>query len=148
MFFLKQLPSRDMVNGYAQQMPGIDPGAILNALAMMRDASLLVRRLETYFARHDLSQLRFLVLIVIDREIDRRSLTAAEIAERLDVSKPVLTRALSRLVADGLVASKTDSSDGRAKQIALTKKGKRRLDSVLPEYFQKLASAMDQTPDH
>lgn len=133
-----------MVDGYAEHMPGIDPVVISDALLMMRQASVLVRRLETYFAAHQLSQLRFLIMMVIDREVDRRSLTAVEIADRLDVSKPVLTRAIGRLNDDGLIESTADTADGRAKQIELSPKGRRRLKSILPDYFRKLALYMQE----
>ena len=133
-----------MVDGYADQMAGIDPIVISEALVMMRQASVLVRRLETYFAAHQLSQLRFLVMMVIDREVDRGSLTAVEISDRLDVSKPVLTRALRSLLDDELIVSRVDDVDGRAKQVALSRTGKRRLRLMLPDYFRELASYMKE----
>ncbi len=133
-----------MVDGYAEQMADIDPVVVADALLMMRQASVLVRRLETYFAAHQLSQLRFLIMMVIDREVDRHSLTAVEIAERLDVSKPVLARAIGKLVDDGLVESAVDAVDGRAKQITLSRAGKRRLKSILPNYFRELALYMQE----
>ncbi len=133
-----------MVDGYARQMAGIDPVVIADALLMMRQASVLVRRLETYFATQQLSQLRFLILMVIDREVDTRSLTAVEIAGRLDVSKPVLARAIGKLADDGLIELTADPVDGRAKQIRLSRAGKRRLKSILPNYFRELALYMQE----
>ncbi|MFS4582628.1 MarR family winged helix-turn-helix transcriptional regulator [Phaeobacter sp. C3_T13_0] len=138
MFFLKELPSQKMVAGYADAHGG-DPDHITDTLVMMRQASLLIRRLETYFASHKLSQLRFLVLIVIDRELDRQSLKPNEIAQRIDVSKPVLTRTLQSLQTDGLVQISSSKSDGRSKEIALTPAGYNRLQQLLPGYFKILA---------
>ena len=68
MFFLKELPSRRIIESYTGGRAGVDGGAVERALRMMRNASLLIRALEAYFSEHRLSQLRFLVLIVIDRE--------------------------------------------------------------------------------
>lgn len=145
MFFLRDLPSRLMVEGYAGRYNRLDVEAVRDALVLMRRASLLVRRLEAYFAEHDLSQLRFLVLIVIDREPERDSLSATEIAERLDVSKPVTTRTLVRLVEDGLITIKAHPDDGRAKVARLTKAGRTTLSEVLPGYFTLLsASGLDE----
>lgn len=135
MFFLKELPTRQMVSGYAEQYSLNSVDAIEEALVMMRQASLLIRELETYFTAQGTSQLRFLVLIVIDREPDRQSLLASEIAQRIDVSKPVLTRALQSLVNDGMIKINADASDGRAKQITLSATGKRFLAGILPGYF-------------
>ena len=142
MFFLKELPSRQMVEGYAGRIDDFDPEQVLRALRIMRDGSLLIRELEGYFAQHALSQLRFLAMIVIDREPDRDSLTAGEIAERLDVSRPVVTRTLQGLEKAGLIATSSNADDARARDVALTPAGNGKLDEVLPGYFAILHHAM------
>ncbi|MGB3469273.1 MAG: MarR family transcriptional regulator [Erythrobacter sp.] len=135
MFFLKELPGRHMVEGYAARFDNVDPDTVLGALELMRSASLLIRELEAYFAGHDLSQLRFLTLILIDREPKRTSLTASEIAERLDVSRPVVTRTLKSLERSGLIAIASDEEDGRSKKVSLSAAGSATLEAVLPGYF-------------
>lgn len=141
MFFLKDLPSQQMVGTYAEAY-GADPAHISSALLMMRRASLLIRSLDAYFAAHGLSQLRFLVLIVIDREPDRDWLTPNEIAQRIDVSKPVMTRTLQSLQQDGLISISASPSDGRSKEAALTPEGRQRLQDTLPGYFKLLSEEM------
>ena len=138
MFFLKELPSSRMVEGYAELNPSLDVDAARNALRSMRQASLMVRQIEACLAEHGLSQLRFLVLIVIDREPDRDHLGVTEIANRLDVSKPVVTRTLSRLVADDMIRIETDPADARAKLVRLTAEGRAKLEAVLGPYFALL----------
>lgn len=145
MFFLKELPSRQMVEGYASRLEGFDADEVLRALRIMRDGSLLIRELEAYFARYNLSQLRFLAMIVIDREPDRGSLTAGEIAERLDVSRPVVTRTLQGLEKAGLIAISSNARDARARDVALTPAGHGTLDEVLPGYFGILHGTMKGT---
>ncbi|WP_300057505.1 MarR family transcriptional regulator [uncultured Roseobacter sp.] len=135
MFFLKELPSRRMVDGYANRFPDVDANRVLDALLLMRRASLLIRDLEAYFAQHDLSQLRFLTLILIDREPERDCLAASEIAERLDVSRPVVTRTLQGLEKADLIAISENAEDARSRNVALTLAGKGKLDKVLPGYF-------------
>lgn len=135
MFFLKDLPGKHMVEGYAARFDKVDPDTILGALELMRSASLLIRELEAYFAEHDLSQLRFLSLVLIDREPDRTSLTASEIAERLDVSRPVVTRTLKNLERSELVTITGNALDARSRQVSLTRLGSGRLEAVLPGYF-------------
>ncbi|WP_298159917.1 MarR family transcriptional regulator, partial [Ferrovum sp.] len=83
-----------------------------------------MRILDAYFAKHNLSQLRFLILIVLDREIDRDGLMASEIAARLDVSRSVMTRTLKTLLDDELLDCDEHDADGRAKIIRLTLKGR------------------------
>lgn len=143
MFFLKQLPSKEMLAKYASDLSHQEQDSVLEALAIMRKASLLVRNIENYFSANNLSQLRFLILVVIDREPDRTSLYAHEIAARLDVSRPVMTRTIQKLITDGLLTSSNDEIDKRAKQIALTEKGQTCLLQVLPGYFNEINTLMD-----
>ena len=142
MFFLKELPTEAMLDNYAKELSDTHKTNIMQALDTMRQASLLVRSIDQYFASNELSQLRFLILIVIDRELERDYLSPNEIATRLDVSKPVLTRTIKKLIDDGLLISEEDKFDKRAKQISLTDAGKARLYAVLPGYFEKLTSLM------
>lgn len=135
MFFLKEFPSRRMVDGYVDRFVGVDADRVLRALHVMRAGSLLIRELEAYFARHDLSQLRFLTLILIDREPERDSLSASEIAARLDVSRPVVTRTLQSLEKAGLIAITHDADDARSRLVALTPAAHAKLDEILPGYF-------------
>lgn len=141
MFFLKDLPSQRMVEGYANRFDGVEPAKVLEALAHMRGASILIRELENYFTRHDLSQLRFLTLILIDREPKRSSLAASQIADKLDVSRPVVTRTLQNLEQAGLISVVKNETDARSKEISLTKLGQGKLDKVLPGYFAILHAA-------
>lgn len=144
MFFLKELPSRQMVETYASRH-GVEARTVESALTLMRKASLLIRRLEAYFAEHDLSQLRFLILIVIDREPERHTLTIGEITDRLDVAGPVVTRTLKSLDEAGLVTIAPDRQDRRTRHVGLTLDGRDKLASVLLGYFRIIDEAMGKT---
>ena len=87
MFFLKELPTQTMIDKYAAQFAEMDREKFSDALHMLRRASLLIRKLEAYFSKHGLSQTRFLILMVLDREPETDSLTISDIVDRLDVSK-------------------------------------------------------------
>ncbi|MBB6523795.1 MarR family winged helix-turn-helix transcriptional regulator [Pseudoteredinibacter isoporae] len=142
MFFLKELPSKQMIQGYADRYPIKNVDSVEAALLMMRQASLLIRELEAYFSSHNSSQLRFLILLVIDREPERRSLLVSEISERIDVSRPVMTRTLQSLEGDNFIAIKADKHDGRAKQVFLTEKGRKFLKKILPGYYELIDNFM------
>lgn len=64
-------------------------------------------------------------------------------ASRLDVSRPVLTRTLKRLIEDGLLISSNDETDKRAKNIALIPKGIICLSKVIPGYFKEINKLME-----
>ena len=134
-----------MVDGYADRFDEVDPRKVLEALQTMRTASRLIRELEAYFARHDLSQLRFLTLIVIDREPDRNSLAVSDIADRLDVSRPVVTRTLQTLEKAGLIQISQSESDARSRNVSLSDSGKSMLERVLPGYFEILHRPLTDT---
>ncbi|MEM8838857.1 MAG: MarR family transcriptional regulator [Pseudomonadota bacterium] len=142
MFFLKDLPTRQMIEGYVTTLEAGDEDAIETALIMMRDASVLVRRIDQYFQAENLSQLRFLIMIVIDREPERPWLYQGEVAERLDVSKPVLTRAVQSLMDAGLLTVSPDEDDKRWKRLSLSPDGTKRLHALLPGYFQLISDFM------
>lgn len=142
MFFLKELPSQDMLRAYQARFPEMNVAAVGEALHVLRRASILIRKLDAYFARHGLSQLRFLILIVIDREPAHRGLTSTEILKRLDVSKPVLSRTLQALEADGLIATGPHGNDKRSRLIRLTAAGQERLHALLPGYYQLIEDFM------
>ncbi|WP_426751148.1 MarR family winged helix-turn-helix transcriptional regulator [Myxococcus sp. Y35] len=144
MFFLKELPTRQMLEGYHQRFPSMNVEAVEGALHLLRDASVLLRALEAYFAEHQLSQVRFLVLVVLDREPELDGLMASEVASRLDISRPLMTRTLHALEQDGLVSSTGHQQDGRVRVVRLTSKGSRLLERVLPGYYQIIEAFMHQ----
>ncbi|HJV48790.1 MAG TPA: MarR family transcriptional regulator [Geothrix sp.] len=146
MFFLKDLPSRQTLEAYRDRFPAMDVDQVDAALRMLRKASLLMRELEAYFASKGLSQLRYLILVVLDRELDGDGLLASEVAERLDVSRPVMTRTLQALAGEGLLTLQTHDQDLRAKRVRLTKQGRAKLHQVLPGYYSLIREFMDRDP--
>lgn len=144
MFFLRELPTRRMIDGYVTKTGAGNVDDVAQALSMMREASRLNRLLDTYFNTHGFSQLKFLILVVIDREPDVDSLRQSEINQRLDVSKPVLHRTVSSLLKTGLLVRSEDVKDSRAHLLALTDEGKGKLAEILPDYFKTISEFMGE----
>lgn len=136
MFFLKELPDRTTLERYRDRFPMMNVDNVDAALRMLRRASLLMRELDGYFARNGLSTLRYLILIVLDRESDGNSLKISALAERLDVSRPVMTRAIRALSAAALIRVDADAGDSRIKRIHLTETGRQTLADILPDYYR------------
>ncbi len=147
MFFLKALPTAEMIGRYTDRFPEVDPDVVADRLRALRDASVHLRELEAYFSDHGLSILRFLILIVIDREPELGGLTGNDIAERIDVSRPVLSRTLQSLNHEGLIEITRDPGDRRAKRIRLTRAGAEKLAAVMPGYYQHLHLQVGRSPD-
>lgn len=143
MFFLRELPTRMMIDGYVSATGVGNTDVVAQALSMMRAASQLSRLLDAYFSAHGLSQLKFLILVVIDREPETDSLRQSEINQRLDVSKPVLHRTVSSLLEAGLLVRSDDVEDSRAHRLALSDAGKTMLAAILPGYFETISDFME-----
>lgn len=142
MFFLRELPTKQTLEKYKERFPEMNTEAVDDALKMLRKASLLLRVLEAYFSDHGLSQTRFLAMIILDREHNKKGLSAKTIASRLDISKPVVTNTLKSLERDKFITTTKNRSDGRGKWIKLTKSGRQKLDDLLPGYFRIINDAM------
>ncbi|WP_422366125.1 MarR family transcriptional regulator [Pelagibius sp.] len=142
MFFLKDLPTQDMLQGYQARFPVMDAPTVETALKLLRRASLLLRELDAYFAAHRLSQTRFLILVLLDRDPTVDGLSVTEIAGKLDISKPIVTNTLRALAADGLLKIVTNEDDLRARWVTLTARGRKRLHKVLPGYFELIQDFM------
>lgn len=135
MFFLKDLPTREILDAYKRRFPTMDVPAVNNALRLLRSASVLLRDLEQYFAAQGFSQTRFLICILLDREPGGSGLQACALADKLDVSKPVVSKTLAALQAEGLVQAAPHNEVKRAKQLTLTPEGRKRLYALLPGYY-------------
>jgi DNA-binding MarR family transcriptional regulator len=144
MFFLKDLPTRQMLQGYHDRYPTMDIRAVDGALRLLRRGSLLMRELEAYFALHGLSQTRFLILIVIDREAAQKGLLPSEIADKLDVSRPVVTDTIKAMERASLLKCIQSVEDGRAKRVLLTSDGGMVLAELLPGYFSLIDTFMSR----
>ncbi len=144
MFFLQDLPSLEMIDRYASQHAAGKAKEIERTLHTLRAASRLIRVLDAYFARHDFSQLRFLILMVIDRDTGRDRFTFSEIAAKTDVSKPVMSRTISNLVESGLLIEEAGKADGRVRHYSISPPGEEKLASLLPGYFALLTSTAEQ----
>lgn len=147
MFFLKSLPTRNVLIEYKKRFPNMDIEAVESALNLLRQASLLERHLDAYFSTQGLSQLRFLILIVLDRENRKASLKSSDIADRLDISRPVMTRTIQALEKAKAVCISEDEFDGRAKVVSLTDCGRSILHNSLPGYYDIIRDFMERNRD-
>ena len=139
MFLLKELPSDEIMSAYARRYREMDKAATRQALEMLQSASFLLRDLEKLFSQHGLSQTRFLILIVLEREGDR--LTGRQIRDRIDISRPVLTTTLKGLKREGCIGLDEVEKDARAVEAVLLEAGRAKLAALLPAYFTLVSQA-------
>jgi DNA-binding MarR family transcriptional regulator len=141
MFFLEELPSTQVLKGFASRFPEMEIDSTTACLKLLWFASHLTRELELHFAQHGLSQARFLVLIILERTESKR-LMPVEIARQLGISKKNTARVLSFMEEDGLVTRTSHESDGRASIVGITSKGSKTLAQAMPGYYRVLNRVM------
>ncbi len=143
MFFLKDLPTREMLNSYGEVYPDMKPDAVEKALILLRHASILMRDLEKYFAGHNLSQTRFIILILLDRQPAQNGLTAIDLVSKMDISKTVISKTVHSLEKEGFIKVSEHKHDARSKWLRLTASGKKVLNDVLPGYYRVINEFME-----
>jgi len=106
-------------------------GAIESALhALTR--SLKQARLREFLlaeARVDIDQAGLAVLYVL--HVEGTSLRLTDLAERLRIDAPAVTRKAQQLERSGLVSRARDAEDGRASRLQLTPQGRRTINRFL-----------------
>ncbi|HEY2239997.1 MAG TPA: MarR family transcriptional regulator [Streptosporangiaceae bacterium] len=109
---------------------------------------LMQGRLHEYFARRagvDLDQAGLAVLYVLGAP--GTSLRVTELATRLGIDTPAVTRKAQQLERQGLVSRGRDESDARASLICLTPAGQRALRCFLDVRHQWFTAVLAAWPD-
>jgi DNA-binding MarR family transcriptional regulator len=140
----KNLPRYDCLQKAAARFPGLDPSACVAFLHLLRVGNDAIHSCETYFARHNLSQGRFTVLMLLFKKQDDHPapLTPAELADLANVKRATMTGLIDTLERDGLVVRAPDPKDRRMMSVTLTARARTLLQRVLPGHFQRMAALM------
>ena len=93
-------------------------------------SKLLDRQMAEIAARFDLSLIAYRALVTIDAF---ETATAADLVRYTGYDKAALSRVLSDLQADGLVASEDDPGHGRRKILRVTDAGQARIAAAQPD---------------
>lgn len=141
MLQLRDLPSRETLQKFAQRYPQADISAISAFLHLLRVATDLSIALDECLSRHGLLQGRWWVLILLMREENLTS-TPSALADKAGVTRATMTGLIDGLARDGLVERLSDSQDRRSISIRLTSAGQMKLDQVMPDYYSRLRECM------
>ena len=146
MLLLKDIPKYETLLAYSKRYPNVNPDSLEAYFHLLRVASDVLAGLEGYYALHGTSQGRFTVLALLNREPDK-PLCPANLAERSGVTRATMTGLLQGLEMEGLVKRTASSEDKRMSYVALTTKGRKYLDNVLPDLFGRLGQLMAGVSD-
>ncbi|SEU36616.1 MarR family winged helix-turn-helix transcriptional regulator [Stigmatella erecta] len=134
----------ERLNRLAKRFPELDKSAITTCITMLRLAQDLTEGYDAHFARHGLSQGRFIILIhLLDAEDSGRGgWTPAELAEHAGVSRATMTGLMDTLEKDGFISRENHPSDRRMYTVRLTPQGHDFLVAMLPDHYRRIAALM------
>ena len=141
---LKDLPRYDCLLEAAKEFPDLDPSACEAFLHLLRAGDESARVIETQLARHNITQGRFSVLMILLNRCagEAQSLGPAELADAAGVSRATMTGLIDTLERDGLVTREPDTVDRRMMLVRLTARAEALMQEILPPHFQVMASLM------
>jgi DNA-binding MarR family transcriptional regulator len=107
----------------------------------MRVGSDLLDGLEAYLASKGMSQGKFTILMLLNRDPDAGA-SPSDLADRSGVTRATITGLLDGLSREKLVSREDDRGDRRKAVVRLTARGRKLLDTILPEYYRHVAELM------
>jgi DNA-binding MarR family transcriptional regulator len=146
MFYLRDLPKYEALRQRAARYPEIDPRAFEAFLVLMRVGSDLLDGLEAYLGSKGMSQGKFSILMLLNRDPDV-GISPSDLADRSGVTRATVTGLLDGLSREKLVSREDDTGDRRKAVVRLTSRGRKLLDTILPEYYRHVSELMGGLSD-
>ncbi len=145
----KNLPRYECLLEAAQLYPELDPTACEAFLHLLRTGNDMTHEVEAYFAKHNLTQGRFFVLMLLMDKYKQVPVarTPAELAEVSGVTRATMTGLIDTLEKDGLVTREPDPKDHRMVSVRITTKGESVLKDIVPGHLQTMSSLMRHLTD-
>ena len=125
----------------SEEAPSLEASLIATVAPVMRHLVAHARRRRTW---SELTYQQYNVLRMIDTMGPQPQ---AEVARRLMVTAPVVTRLASTLADAGLVERKTDPKDRRAVLLALTPTGRRRARAMRRDLLEAAHDLLEPIPE-
>ena len=146
LLMLRKLPRYECLLEAAKEFPDLDPSACEAFLHLLHAGDEGFRVVESHLARHNITQGRFGVLMILlnncRQDGGTPALSPAELADRTGVTRATMTGLIDTLERDGLVTRAPDAADRRMMEVCLTEKGRAILHEILPEHFRRMAALM------
>jgi DNA-binding MarR family transcriptional regulator len=137
---LQRLPGHETLQKDVERYAEADASAVETCLYLLHIAGEVEAAYTAHFARHGLSQARFVVLMQLQRE--EEGLRPAELAERTGVTRATMTGLLDGLEREGLILRRAHAEDGRMSVVRLSAKGRQRLEGLLPDHYRRTSALM------
>ncbi|MCB9638386.1 MAG: winged helix-turn-helix transcriptional regulator [Myxococcales bacterium] len=134
MFKLDELPTEEEIAVFSHEFPACHGDAVMAFLTVMKKGSLLLEALDRYLQPFGFLHGRFIALVVLQRN-GKGEESASQLAAKLGIAKPTLTRMLASLESEALVEIRPCEKDRRNRYIRITKQGLKKLKEVMPGYY-------------
>lgn len=136
--FIRDLPRYECLQEASLRYPSLDPSACEAYLHLLRTSDAVSEAGMEHLGRHQISEGRFNILMLLNREPGEPS-SPAVLAEMTGVSRASMSGVLDTLERDGLVTRTSDPEDRRGILVLLTPAGRALIDEVCPGYFTRVA---------
>jgi len=145
MFDIVDLPDSRTLVKLSKRFPALEIPALETWLTLMRISCNCLNDLDQFLVRHNLSQRKFFVLILLMRNPD--GLKVSQLADGTGVSCATMTGVVDGLLNAKLVTRETDEQDRRAFVVTITSAGQELLDQVLPRHYWRVSRIMSMLDD-
>ena len=143
LLLLKEVPQYECLLERSRRYPELDPSAMEAFLHLLRTSTEVIDGLGDLLADYQISQGRFVVLILLNHDPDK-PVNPADLAERANVTRATMTGLIDTLERDGFVKREHAPDDRRMMLVRLTASGRSFLDRMLPDYFRRITALMGQ----
>ncbi len=132
----------DKVIAYVKELPDIDPEIVRNGLSIFHLHREIEMLAETYVAkRYGLSTRHLETLETLFHKQDK-SVTPAQLAEEIHLTRSAMTSNLDSLEHKGYLSRAAHPDDRRMIIITLTQKGKEFCKKIMPARYRDIAKVM------
>jgi len=135
MFYMRELPSRDMIDAMGRVYPELDSTALEACYVLLRTGSDVLTAFDENLSRHHITQSRFIVLLLLKRihlrHLSNGEMNPSNLAEQAGVSRGTM------------IERELQNGDRRRFAIRMTEKGNKTLDRIFPDYYNRIAGLME-----
>lgn len=141
MLLPRDIPNPEQIAALERRYGCVDGAACEACILLLHTANDVVSAFSTHLAAHDMSQGRFIVLMMLNRDPEKHFMPS-QLAELCCVTKATMTGLVDGLERDGLVTRHPSQDDRRATFVSLSPAGLALLDRILPPHFERVAALM------
>ena len=142
MFYLLDQPTEEEFQNLASRYKEMEPSSVKAAVTLLKTGSDVLTGFEKMLKKYGISQGRFLILVVMNRQPDQ-STTPSILAEKIGVTRPTMTGLITGLVKDGFIRRYSHNNDRRKQYLRLTESGRALLEKLLPDYWSRIYRLMN-----